>query len=99
MVTAYYLIGWLLIGIAFVVMQTRFYDAHRKRYGLWRPGLEAMRTTLFYTPAERRAMMKATFRRDPEPSVERARQRYLIVIAVAAAYLLLAIPAAILFGP
>lgn len=91
-----YLIGWLLVGVTFLVTQSRFYDAYRRVHGRWRPGVEAMRTTFFYTPAEHRAMLRATFRVEENPTVERARRRYLSVVVATVAYLVLAIPVALL---
>jgi acyl-coenzyme A synthetase/AMP-(fatty) acid ligase len=97
-VTPFYLLGWLLLGVAFVVTQTRFYDAHRRVHGWWRSRAEVGPTTLFYTPTEYRAMLRATFHAEQDAIVERARRRYLFVMALAVAYLVLALPAALLFG-
>lgn len=93
-----YLIGLLMLGVAFVLTQSRFYNAHRRVHGRWREGAEAMRTTFFYTPAEHRAMLRANFRADENPTVEQARRRYLSAMAASVAYLILAIPVALLFA-
>ena len=93
-----YILGWLLLMAAYLFTQTRFYNAHRRVHGWWRPPGEAVRTTLLHTPAEYRAMWRATFQTDSNTSVERARRSYLLVLGLAIAYLVLAIPAAIVFG-
>jgi hypothetical protein len=94
-----YLAGWIVLMAAFAIAQARFYEAHRRVHGHWRPAAEAMRTTLFHTPVEIRQMLRATFRKDPDQGVETARGQYLTVLAIAAVYLILAIPVAIWTGP
>lgn len=84
-----YFIGWLVIMVAFLVTQTRFYDAHQRTHGKWRAhGKRHATPRLFYSPTEYRAMLRATFQRDDDPAVETARRLYLLVLGVAIAYLL-----------
>jgi hypothetical protein len=93
-----YFVGWVILAFVFALAQARFHDAHQAVHGLWRPRLETMRTTLFPTPAEIRARLRAASQPDDDPTVERARQNYLLFGAVALVYLLLAIPIALATG-
>jgi hypothetical protein len=97
-VTLPYVLGWLLLMVAFLITQTRFYNVHRRVRGWWRAPSDAARTTLLYTPTEYRAMWRATFRADPDGSVERARRAYMVVMAVTLVYFIAALPAALVFG-
>jgi acyl-coenzyme A synthetase/AMP-(fatty) acid ligase len=94
----FYLLGWLLLGVAFLLAQTRFYDAHRIVHAWWRARGEVGPTTLFHTPAEYRAMLRATFHADQNSTVERARRIYVSVMAMTIVYLVLGIPAALVLG-
>lgn len=90
-----YLAGWLVIMVVFAVTQARFYDAHQRAHGLWRPRSTPL--LLAYSPEERRAMLRATTRRDANPAVEQARWHYVLVLAFAVAYLVIGFPLALLF--
>ena len=71
------LLGLLALGIVFVVAQERFYTAYGRRYGLMRP----LSKRLFGpNPEEFREMLAASFRRDPDANVERARRIYMVAL-------------------
>ena len=72
--------------VAFLVTQTRFYDAHQKAHQDCRTRSD--RIGSFSTEDERRAMFRATFQRDANAIVERARRTYLLVLAAGVVYLL-----------
>ncbi len=50
---------------------------------------------LCFGPGEMRAMLRAQWRRDENPAVEKPRRLYLIVLAGAIAYLVLGFPEAV----
>jgi ferric-dicitrate binding protein FerR (iron transport regulator) len=77
-------LGWLVILVLFLVAQQRFYEIHRRHHEAWRSGAGRWSAP---NADELRAMMRATFRADPVPEVERARRLYLLVVALAVAYL------------
>jgi hypothetical protein len=93
-----YAVAGLGVLLALLVFQTRFFEAHRRAHGLWRPRSVEAPTTLFYTPPEYKAMFRAAFHKDDDPLVERARRAYLFSAAIFALYVLLALPAAVLLG-
>jgi len=88
-----YLAGWLVIMVAFVVTQTRFYDAHQRAHGEWRP--RSTPWLLSYSGMEFRAMFRATFRRDIDPDVEGKRRRYVAMLVGGIAYLVIGFPLAV----
>jgi hypothetical protein len=89
-----YFIGWVLIMVVFVVTQTRFYDAHQRIHHRWRP-----RNTpwmLSYSYPELRALVRESFRRNEDSTVEKARRIYLAVLILGGAYLVVGFPIAVL---
>lgn len=73
-------LGLLVLAAVFLVTQQYFYAAYRRKYGVWR-GLR-QRALTGPNPEEFRGMLRSTFRRDPDPVVERARRIYLAALAV-----------------
>jgi hypothetical protein len=82
-----YLAGWLVFMVAFFVAQTRFLDAHQRVHGEWRARSTFDRLFGVYRLREYDAMLRATFRRDEDPVVERARRLFLVIFAAGIAYL------------
>jgi hypothetical protein len=89
----FYLIGWLVLLIVFVVTQTRFHDAHRGAHAGWRP--RSTPWLLSYDGRELRAMGRAAFQHDNHPVVERRRRIYVAVLVAGILYLVVGLPLAI----
>lgn len=85
---------WIFVAVVLLVTQMRFYDAHQRAHNEWRA--RADQWVLARSGAEYRAMIRATFRRDPETDVERRRRQYLAMLVIAVAYLLIGFPVAVL---
>lgn len=85
--------GVFVLGIVFVIAQHVFYESSRRIDGLWRPWSEQV-----YGPTWRELgeMGSATFRRHQDRETERARRRYLVVMAVTLGWMLLGLPAGLL---
>ena len=85
--------GVLVLGIIFVIAQHVFYESSRRIHGLWRPWSEQL-----YGPTWREfgEMGSATFRKHQDRNTERARRRYLVVMAVTLGWMLLGFPAGLL---
>lgn len=92
-----FLVGWVILGIAFVTLQWRFLSIYQATYNAWRP-----RNTpwlLTHSPRESLEQLRATFRRDANPKVEDARRLYLAILALTVLYLVVGFPLAVwLFG-
>jgi len=84
--------GWIVLAIALLVTQMRFYRAHQRRHGLWRPRVDQWVMTR--TAAEYRAMVRATFTRDRDGVVERLRRQYLVVLGLLGVYAVVGFPTA-----
>jgi hypothetical protein len=89
----YYLAGWLVLAFAFVITQTRFYDAHQRAHQQWRK--RSTPWLLSYSGRELRAMLLATFERNADPIVEGTRRFYLVVLATSVLYLVIGFPLAV----
>jgi hypothetical protein len=85
--------GWLVLGVTFVTAQHVFYERSRRLDGLWRPWSGQL-----YGPTCRELgeMGSATFRKHQDRDIERARRRYLVVMAVTLGWMLLGLPAGLL---
>jgi hypothetical protein len=77
-------LGLLVVAGLFLVTQQWFYAAYRRKRGVWRSLRQ--RALTGPTPKEFRGMLRATFRRDPDPAVERARRIYLAALGAFFAY-------------
>jgi len=82
--------GWVLLAVAVLVAQMRFYNAHQRVHHDWRP--RADQWTFVRTSHEYALMIRATFRRDDDRRVERARLLYLTLLGTAVAYLVIGFP-------
>jgi hypothetical protein len=92
-----YLVGWIVLMVAFGVTQFRFLERHRNVHGWWRP--RSTPWMLMYSWNEGRAMWRATIQPDEDPRVERARRLYTLVLIIAVGYLVIGFPLALwLFG-
>jgi hypothetical protein len=87
---AIYAAGWILLAVAVLVAQMRFYNAHQRAHNLWRPRADAW--VFVRTSHEYALMIRATLRRDADPGVERARRLYVGLLAAVVLYLVIGFP-------
>lgn len=76
-----WLLGLLILAIAVVVAREQFYDVHGRAYGSWQPFWKRIWAPPG-SPASR-VPRPALLRQDPDTRVERARRKYLVVLAAA----------------
>jgi hypothetical protein len=83
--------GWFVLLVVFLVAQHVFYRESRRTHGLWRPPSEQ---SFGPTWQELSAMGSATFRKQEDRDAEKARRRYLAVMAFVVGWMFLGLPAA-----
>ena len=81
-----YVAGIVVLALAWVIAQERFYEESRKDHGLWRPWYDRWTDP---TWGELSAMASQTFERQRGLPAERARRRYVAITAIGLMWLLI----------
>jgi hypothetical protein len=88
-----YVVGWLAIVFLYSIVAARWFDLHQQTHN---NGGIARRPGSVRQPRGSRRIYRAQWRRDPDPAVEKRRRAFLLVLAIAIAYLVIGFPLAVL---